>query len=158
MTRSYMGGLVQEDGVKDVVHRHTRSPGRWRPLTRKHSPRLSPGPYASPMGLSKLQQQLKKKEAERKAARCGCPQPRDSGRRVLTLFFSGKATAVSAASKAKSQADAQAFVCAVCRTAFPVNVRSDALEQHAVNKHPKLPVSQAWPQLEEMKAKEAAKV
>ena len=81
---------------------------------------------------------LKKKEKERKAA-------------------GGKATAVSATSKAKSQADAQAFVCAVCRTAFPVNVRSDALLQHAVNKHPKLPVEQAWPQLAELQAKEAAR-
>ena len=90
------------------------------------------------MGLSKLQQQLKKKEAERKAA-------------------AGKASPASAASKAKSAADATAFICAVCRTAFPVNVRVAALEGHAAAKHDKLPLAQCWPNLEEMRAREAAK-
>ena len=48
--------------------------------------------------------QLKKKEKERKAA--------------------GKVgTPLSAAAKAKSAADAQAFLCAVCRQTFPVNVK-----------------------------------
>jgi hypothetical protein len=91
-----------------------------------------------PHALARAAPRLKKKEKERKQA-------------------GAKATAVSATSKAKSQADAQAFVCAVCRTGFPVNVRSDALVQHAANKHPKLAVEQAWPQLAELQAKEAAK-
>jgi Zinc-binding len=90
------------------------------------------------MGLSKLQQQLKKKEAERKKA-------------------GSKATPTSAASKAKSAADAQAFICAVCRTAFPVNVRAAQLAAHADAKHEKLPVEQCWPQIQELRDKEAAK-
>jgi hypothetical protein len=90
------------------------------------------------MGLSKLQQQLKKKEAERKKA-------------------GTKATPTSAASKAKSAADAQAFICAVCRTAFPVNVRAAQLAAHAEAKHGKLPVEQCWPHIQELRDKEAAK-
>ena len=63
---------------------------------------------------------------------------------------------MSAASKAKSAADAQAFVCAICRTAFPVSARSTVLAEHAASKHPKAPEAQAWPGLEEMRAREAA--
>lgn len=62
------------------------------------------------MGLSKLQQQLKKKEKERKdAAKKGTPS--------------------SAAGKAKAAADAQAYICQVCRVGFPINakVRDPAL-------------------------------
>ena len=55
------------------------------------------------MGLSKLQQQLKKKEKERKAA-------------------AGKATPSSLESKNKSKNDAMAYICGVCRTAFPVSI------------------------------------
>ncbi len=84
-----------------------------------------------------MQQQLKKKEKERKAA-------------------AGKATPVSAAAKAKSAADAQAFVCAVCRTPFPVNAKAAQLAEHAANKHAKLPEAQCWPGLEDMRAREAA--
>ena len=125
------------------------------------------------MGLSKLQQQC---VGPRSRASKSCSFPSSFPRRALCRSHSfpacaafrlkkkekerkhagSKATAVSATSKAKSQADAQAFICAVCRTAFPVNVRSDALVQHAVNKHPKLPVEQAWPQLAELQAKEAS--
>lgn len=90
------------------------------------------------MGLSKLQQQLKKKEKERKAA-------------------GSKASPTSAAAKAKSAADATAFICAVCRQAFPVNARAAALAEHAANKHPKAAEATCWPGLEAMRAEEAAK-
>jgi len=90
------------------------------------------------MGLSKLQQQLKKKEKERKSA-------------------GSKAAPTSAASKAKSAADAQAFLCAVCRTPFAVSAKAAALAEHAANKHAKLPEAQCWPGLADMRAAEAFK-
>ena len=105
--------------------------------------------------------QLKKKEKERKAA--------------------GKtATPVSKEAKAKSAADAQAFLCAVCRQTFPVNVRvrpsravhathttpadvtppapqAALLAEHAASRHPKLPEPQCFPGLAAMRDAEAKK-
>ena len=67
----------------------------------------------------------------------------------------GKATPASAEAKQKSQKDAQAYICAVCRTAFPINVKAAALAEHAAYKHAKLPETQCWPAITEMRAKEA---
>jgi hypothetical protein len=78
------------------------------------------------MSMSKLQMQLKKKEKERKDA-------------------SKKATQTSADSKAKSAADAQAFICLACRQPFMVTTKPAALSEHAASKHPKLPPEQCFP-------------
>ena len=50
----------------------------------------------------------------------------------------------------------QAFICGVCKTGFPVNVKSAMLAEHAANKHPKLPETQCWPDIAAMREREAA--
>jgi hypothetical protein len=87
------------------------------------------------MGLSKLQQQLKKKEKERKQA-------------------GAKASPLSAEAKSKSARDAVAFICGVCRAPFPVNSKAAQLAEHAANKHAKLPEAQSWPGLAAMREAE----
>ena len=71
------------------------------------------------MSLNKLQQQLKKKEKERKAD-------------------AGKKQPMTEEVKKKQAADNAAFMCQVCRQTFMVTSTKAALEEHASNKHPKL--------------------
>lgn len=85
-----------------------------------------------------MQQQLKRKEQERKTA-------------------AKTATPLSLEAKAKSAKDAVAFICGVCRAPFPVNSKAAQLAEHAAAKHPKAAESQCWPGLAEKRAAEAAK-
>ncbi|OQR82840.1 hypothetical protein ACHHYP_15445 [Achlya hypogyna] len=81
------------------------------------------------MSMNKLQMQLKKKEKERKAA-------------------AKKGSIVSSETKAKSAADAQAYVCGICRQSFSVTSRPPVLVTHAESRHPKVSPEQCFPSLQ----------
>jgi hypothetical protein len=74
-------------------------------------------PAAATM-MNKKQIQLKKKEKERKATE-------------------GKATKMTPEQKKKSEADRNAYVCAVCKQSFMVNAKVSQLQQHVDAKHAK---------------------
>ncbi|EQC27508.1 hypothetical protein SDRG_14709 [Saprolegnia diclina VS20] len=80
------------------------------------------------MSMNKLQMQLKKKEKERKAA-------------------GKKGSIVSSETKAKSAADAEAYICSVCRQSFSVTSRPPVLVTHAESRHPKLSPEQCFSSL-----------
>eukprot|EP00937_MAST-01D_sp_MAST-1D-sp2_P006295 g6295.t1 len=88
------------------------------------------------MSMSKLQQKLYKKEKERKAA-------------------AGKKSASSAESKAKLAKDQTAFICSICRQAFPVNATVALLEQHAISKHPDKTPEELFPAIVSLREAEA---
>ncbi len=83
------------------------------------------------MAMSKLQQQLKKKEKERKAA-------------------ARRGTPASSESRAKAAADAQTYICQVCRQALASTNKAPQLVAHAEARHPRVSPETCFPQLEEM--------
>ncbi|OQS07905.1 hypothetical protein THRCLA_20035 [Thraustotheca clavata] len=80
------------------------------------------------MSMNKLQMQLKKKEKERKQA-------------------AKRGNIVTNETKAKSAADAEAYICGICRQSFSITSRPPVLVTHAESRHPKVSPEQCFTSL-----------